>query len=188
MAEAMLALCPRARGWTRLGVFTSTDATGQQGDKSFDRLGRGAAISRDITLVDRAHFNTQDVSVAAADRPYEERRSRRAWIGWAHRLADDHGVWRGFGASPGSTFPASPSAANHDPCADGAIRPRSFPPNLYFVSSEFTLYGRPGLQGGPRGSSAKQEEMYRTYAAQSLKPDQGSVARLGCGDRGHRRC
>src|SRR4051812_47558113 len=57
MAEAMLRFA-RSRGWKRVALVTSTDATGQQGDKSFDKM-MARDDFKDMQLVDRVHFNVQ---------------------------------------------------------------------------------------------------------------------------------
>ena len=54
----------RLKGWTRLALITSTDATGQDADRGFDDLA-AQPDNRDINFVARVHFNTGDVSVSA---------------------------------------------------------------------------------------------------------------------------
>lgn len=51
----------KARGITRIGMISSTDATGQDGDKNVS----AAAAADGITLVDQEHFNPTDLSVTA---------------------------------------------------------------------------------------------------------------------------
>lgn len=52
----------RARGWTKVGVISSTDATGQEADAEIDRA---FAAEKSEEIVDREHFNPSDISVAA---------------------------------------------------------------------------------------------------------------------------
>jgi branched-chain amino acid transport system substrate-binding protein len=52
------------RGWKRVAIITSTDASGQDGERAFDAA-LGAPENRDMTVVARQHFNNADVSVAA---------------------------------------------------------------------------------------------------------------------------
>jgi branched-chain amino acid transport system substrate-binding protein len=54
----------RGRGWRRIGLITSADATGQDGDRAVDAA-LAAPENRSVTLVDREHFNDADMSVAA---------------------------------------------------------------------------------------------------------------------------
>jgi branched-chain amino acid transport system substrate-binding protein len=54
----------RERGWRKVALITSTDASGQDGERQVN-----AAFStpenKNMEIVDREHFNTSDISVAA---------------------------------------------------------------------------------------------------------------------------
>ncbi|HTP84447.1 MAG TPA: ABC transporter substrate-binding protein [Alphaproteobacteria bacterium] len=52
------------RGWRRVGLITSTDASGQDGEKAVDRA-VGLPDLSDVKIVERAHFTPTAVSVAA---------------------------------------------------------------------------------------------------------------------------
>jgi len=52
------------RGWNRIAVMTSTDATGQDAERNFDAA-FAAPENRGTQLVAREHFNPTDVTVAA---------------------------------------------------------------------------------------------------------------------------
>ena len=54
----------RLKGWTRIAFMTSADATGQDAEQGLNEV-VGRPENKDITVVERAHFNTTDVSVAA---------------------------------------------------------------------------------------------------------------------------
>ncbi|MDF2115196.1 ABC transporter substrate-binding protein [Roseiarcaceae bacterium H3SJ34-1] len=54
----------RMRGWTRIALMTSADATGQDAEQSINSA-LADPSNKDIVIVDRAHFNVTDVSVAA---------------------------------------------------------------------------------------------------------------------------
>ncbi|HXP92954.1 MAG TPA: ABC transporter substrate-binding protein [Candidatus Binatia bacterium] len=54
----------RGKGWTKMAVITSTDATGQEADKILD-VTFAAAENKTVTVVDREHFAPSDISVAA---------------------------------------------------------------------------------------------------------------------------
>ncbi len=54
----------RLKGWTRIAFMTSADATGQDAEHGLDEVVKRPE-NKDITVVERAHFNTTDVSVAA---------------------------------------------------------------------------------------------------------------------------
>jgi branched-chain amino acid transport system substrate-binding protein len=54
----------RERGWTKIAMITSTDATGQDAERSLDEA-FARPENKAIRVVAREHFNTTDVSVAA---------------------------------------------------------------------------------------------------------------------------
>ena len=54
----------RLKGWTKVAFMTSADATGQDAEHGLDEV-VGRPENNSITVVERAHFNTTDVSVAA---------------------------------------------------------------------------------------------------------------------------
>ena len=63
LADAMLRFF-RLKGWTRIAFMTSADATGQDAEHGLNEIA-AKPENKDITVVERAHFNTTDVSVAA---------------------------------------------------------------------------------------------------------------------------
>jgi len=54
----------RMRGWNRIAIMTSSDATGQDAERGLNETA-GLPENKDVRIVARAHFNTTDVSVAA---------------------------------------------------------------------------------------------------------------------------
>jgi branched-chain amino acid transport system substrate-binding protein len=54
----------RERGWTKIAMITSTDATGQDAERSLDEA-FARPENKAVKVVAREHFNTTDVSVAA---------------------------------------------------------------------------------------------------------------------------
>lgn len=52
----------RARGWRKIAIITSSDATGQDAERGIDAAFNAAS---GVEIVDREHFNITDVSVAA---------------------------------------------------------------------------------------------------------------------------
>jgi branched-chain amino acid transport system substrate-binding protein len=56
----------REKGWKRIAIMTSSDATGQDAERGIDEtLSQPEYRDAGLKLVERAHFNTTDVSVAA---------------------------------------------------------------------------------------------------------------------------
>lgn len=54
----------RAKGWSRIGLIASTDATGQEGERMVND-GLALPKNKDMMVVRRAYFNTADVSADA---------------------------------------------------------------------------------------------------------------------------
>jgi branched-chain amino acid transport system substrate-binding protein len=54
----------RLRGFTRIAILSSTDATGQEADRDYD-VAKSLPENKSIEYVAREHFNLSDVSVAA---------------------------------------------------------------------------------------------------------------------------
>jgi branched-chain amino acid transport system substrate-binding protein len=52
------------RGWNRLAIIATSDATGQDSEKHVDKI-LSAPEFKGMTIIDREHFNPTDVSVAA---------------------------------------------------------------------------------------------------------------------------
>lgn len=80
LADAMIRYF-RLKGWTRLAFLTSADATGQDAERGLDEV-VGRAENKDVTVVDHAHFNTTDVSVAAQIEHIKEA-NPQALIAWS---------------------------------------------------------------------------------------------------------
>jgi len=55
----------RAKGLKKIALMTSTDATGQDAERSIDAAVNAPENGGAVTLVDREHFNTTDLSVGA---------------------------------------------------------------------------------------------------------------------------
>jgi branched-chain amino acid transport system substrate-binding protein len=54
----------RIKGWTKIATLANTDATGQSNDKAMDEI-VARPENKDVSLVERQHFNPSDISVAA---------------------------------------------------------------------------------------------------------------------------
>jgi len=54
----------RLKGWTKIGLIFSTDATGQDAENGIKSI-LALPENKDVTVTDTAHFNTTDLSVAA---------------------------------------------------------------------------------------------------------------------------
>ena len=159
----------RFKGWTRLALLTSTDATGQDADRGFDAL-LALPENRDIKLVARAHFNAGDVSVTAQIQQVKAAQPQ-AFIAWStgSPIAT---VFRamieaGF-AVPVGTTGGNMTYAQMKQFA--AILPRE----LYLPAPEWPIDGNPGIPLAP-AVAAKQRAFHDAFAAAGLRPDEGSI-------------
>ncbi len=89
LAAALLRYFGR-KGWKKVALITSTDASGQDAYKNFKSL-FGTDDHRDVELVAEAQLNPTDVSAAAQNSTFEGRQSGRAG-GVVDRRPDRHGV------------------------------------------------------------------------------------------------
>jgi branched-chain amino acid transport system substrate-binding protein len=159
----------RFKGWMRLALITSTDATGQDADRGFDEL-RAQPDNRDIQFVARVHFNTADVSVAAQ---MEEVKAAhpQAFIAWSTgspiATVFRAMVQAGLGLPVGTTG-GNMTYAQMNQFA--AILPKE----LYLPSPEWAV-GDNARIALPPAVAAKQAAFYRAFAAAGVKPDEGSV-------------
>ena len=159
----------RLRGWTRLGLLASTDASGQDADKSFAEV-LALPENKDVHIVEHSHFNLSDVSVAA-----QIERMRAAapdvLLAWTTGTA----VATIFKATiqAGYDVPVATSAGNQS-YGQMAQFAGFLPKQLYIPTSTY-----PAHEGvfklDPR-VEAEQAEMSATLAAANLIPDQHTAA------------
>ena len=158
----------RARGWTRLAVMTSTDASGQDADRGIDGV-LAMPEFKDVTIVAREHFNTADVSVSAQIENIKAARPQ-AFIAWS------------TGTPVATIFKGITEAGLDIPVAttDGNMtwpqmtRYADFlPKQLYFPSGVWVAHdSRVAL---PAAVKAAQDRFYAAYAAAGVKPDVASA-------------
>jgi branched-chain amino acid transport system substrate-binding protein len=159
----------RLKGWTKLALMTSTDATGQDADRGFDEL-LALPENKGIQVVEHAHFDTKDVSVAAQIERVKAAKPQ-VFIGWSTG-APSATIFRGAAQSaldlPVGTTGGNMTYAQMDRFA--AFLPKEF----FLPSSEWAVGDDTGLKL-PAGVAAKQTEFYTAFKAAGLKPDEGSV-------------
>jgi branched-chain amino acid transport system substrate-binding protein len=167
-AAAMLRFF-RLKGWTRLALMTSTDATGQDADRGFDAL---AALpeNRDIRFVARVHFNPADVSVSAQIERVKAARPQ-AFIAWStgSPIAT---VFRGI-VQAGFDPPVGTTGGNLT-YAEMNQFAGFLPGALYLPAPEWPIGNDPKV-ALPPAVAAKQKQLFAAFAAAGAKPDEGSV-------------
>jgi len=70
----------RERGWKKVAMITSTDASGQDGERQVNTA-FSSPENKDMAIVDREHFNTTDISVAA-QMTHIKQSGAQAMIAW----------------------------------------------------------------------------------------------------------
>ncbi len=159
----------RLKGWKRIAFISTTDATGQDGDKS---LAQAMALpeNRDVTLVEHTHFNVADVSIAAQ---VELIRAAKPQIVIVWTIGSATGtVFRGL-VQGGLDLRVATDAGNMTFVQMQQFRD-IMPKECYFSSPAWPIYGDPRVKLDP-GVAAKQKEFFGAFAAAKLKPDEGSM-------------
>ncbi len=159
----------RFKGWTRLALITSTDATGQDADRGFDEL-LALPENRDIKFVARVHFNTSDVSVTAQIERVKAAQPQ-AFVAWStgspiatvFRAMIQAGL-----AVPVGTTGGNMTYAQMNQFAD------ILPKGLYLPAPEWPVGDNPAIPLPP-AVTAKQRDFAAAFAAAGVKPDEGSV-------------
>ncbi|MDE2227830.1 MAG: ABC transporter substrate-binding protein [Alphaproteobacteria bacterium] len=159
----------RGRGWTKLALMTSTDATGQDADKGFAKL-LAQPANKGITIVAHPHFNPTDVSVSAQIEDVKAAKPQ-AFIGWAVG-APSATIFRGA-VQGGLTVPMGSSGGNMT-YAQMHRFAAFLPRELYLPSSVWAVNGDPRVKLDP-AVAKKQKEFFAAFAADGKKPDEGSI-------------
>jgi branched-chain amino acid transport system substrate-binding protein len=159
----------RSKGWTRLALITSSDATGQDADKGFDEL-LALAENKDIKVVAHPHFNTSDVSVSAQIETIKQA-NPQAVIAWStgSPIAT---VFRGM-VQAGLELPVGTTGGNMTFAQMNQFA-GFLPKELYLPSPLWAIGDDPRLPLD-EGTAVKQKAFYGAYAEAGIKPDEGSV-------------
>jgi len=159
----------RLKGWTKLALITSTDATGQDADRGFAEV-LADAENKNVQLVAHVHFNTADVSVAAQ---MEQVRAANAQAVIAWSTGSPVGtVLRGLIQS-GIDLPVGTTGGNMT-YAQMKLLADYLPKEFYFPSAEWPVGSDARVKLNP-AVAAKQKEYYAAFAEAGVKPDEGSV-------------
>jgi branched-chain amino acid transport system substrate-binding protein len=153
----------RERGWTRIAVITSTDATGQDVERQLDGI-LTMPENKGVSFVIREHFNPTDISVSAQMQRIRASNAQAVltWstgtpFGTLLRGAHDAGIELPVGASNGNMTFAQ------------VTQYKSFlPRELYFPGARGF-----SLETGRGGVHDAQLRYFETLKAAGLKPDIG---------------
>jgi branched-chain amino acid transport system substrate-binding protein len=151
------------RGFTRIALLEPTDATGQDGEKAFDAA---MAQFKDLTLVDREHYNPTDISVAAQI-THIKAASPQVLFAWATGTPIAtvlHGAIDG-----GLDVPIFTSHGNMTYLAMNQLSDLAPKAGLYFAGPRFV--GRDTMPNGPAKNGV--DTFLRLLSAAGVKPDGG---------------
>lgn len=167
-AEALLRFF-RAKGWRKIALINSSDATGQEGDREFGDLFARPDYS-DLKLVAQEHFNVTDVSIAAQ---LERIRAGgpQAVIFWASGTPAAtvlRGLVQAAFALPVGSIGSNMTYAQMTQYA--SFLPKEF----YLPNPQWPAAGDVSLGIDPRVAT-RQKELYAAYEAAGIKVDAASV-------------
>jgi branched-chain amino acid transport system substrate-binding protein len=153
----------RLRGWTRIALMFSSDATGQDAETGLKTV-LALAENKDMNLVATAHFNTTDVSVAAQIETVKAA-NPQCFIAWSSgtpiatifRAVRDQGLEVPMGTTDGNM--------NY---AQMAQYTDFLPPQLYIPAAQWVV--RDTQQLAP-AVARQHEALYAAYEAAGARPD-----------------
>ncbi len=154
----------RLKGWTRIAVMFSTDASGQDAERGIDEVVKFPE-NKGVKIVERVHFNPTDVSVSAQIERVKAAKPQ-VFIAWS------------TGAPIATVFKGIVQAGLDVPVAttDGNMtytqmkQYASFlPKQLYIPSAAWAARGE-GVQL-PADVKKAQDEFYAAYQAEGAAPD-----------------
>jgi branched-chain amino acid transport system substrate-binding protein len=155
----------RAKGWTRIALITTTDASGQDADKSFNELVKEPGFV-DIKLVEDTHFNPSDVSITAQVARIAAAEPQVV-ISWATAAAGAT-VFRAL-IQAGLDLPVAASGSN---MTFGQMTEYAgfLPKQLFFGVSAWAAHGDPGMDL-PAGVLEEQKKFFAAQQAAGLHAD-----------------
>jgi branched-chain amino acid transport system substrate-binding protein len=151
----------RERGWTRIGLLTSSDASGQAFEQSFDRA-LALPENRDVAAVVREHFATADLAIAG-QAAHIKAVNPQAVIGWT------------TGTPFGTVLRGLHDVGYEGPVAGGngnmvfaqlAQYAGFLPKELYFPGRRAVAEGTP-----PGPVHDAQTEYFKAFASIGVRPD-----------------
>ncbi len=158
----------RQKGWTRIAFLTSADATGQDAERGLDQV-VALPENKSVKIVDHAHFNITDVSVAAQIEHIREAKPQ-ALIAWStgSPIAT---VFKGI-IQAGLNIPVATTDGNMT-FAQMKQYKAFLPKQLYIPSAEWVRHTGV-LKLAPAVETA-QKQFFDAFDAAHYKPDIGAT-------------
>jgi len=155
----------RGRGWKKVAIMTSNDATGQDADRIIDDAVNAPENQGQISLVDHEHFNLTDISVAAQISRIKAS-GAQAVIFWT--VGTPFGTLLREAANAGLTIPQFTSAGNLNYAQLEAYQ--SFmPDNLYMMAPPWAA---PNAFSN-RGFRKYADTYFNAFKPTNVRPDEG---------------
>jgi branched-chain amino acid transport system substrate-binding protein len=152
----------KARGWTRVAVVSTTDASGQAYDRSFEAA-LAAPDGRGIEVVAHEHYNTADVSLLAQ---IAKVRAAGPQVVLTPGVGPAFATFLRQSYDGGLNLPIVGSSANIN--AAQLEQYKSFiPKDLFFVSS----WAAAPDPAAPRGVNAARAVFYQAFRDAGMKPE-----------------
>jgi branched-chain amino acid transport system substrate-binding protein len=165
----------RLRGWTKLAVMTSSDASGQDAERGIlDAV--ALPENKSVQLVVRTHFNTTDVSVAAQIETVKAAQPQ-AFIAWSTGTPIAT-VFKGI-IQAGLNVPVGTTDGNMTR-AQMAQYAAFLPGQLYFPAGQWVAHGS-AARLDPAVKRA-QDQFYDTYKSTGTPPDAAATHGWGPGN------
>jgi branched-chain amino acid transport system substrate-binding protein len=155
----------RGRGWRKFALMTSNDATGQDAERIIDEAVNAPENQGTVSLVDREHFNSTDISVAAQI-AHIKGSGAQAVIFWT--VGTSFGTLVREATQGGLTIPQFTSAGNLNYAQ--LIGYQSFmPDNLYMMAPPWAA-----PDAFPNRAFRKYAAGYlEAFKAAGIRPDEG---------------
>jgi branched-chain amino acid transport system substrate-binding protein len=154
----------RLKGWKRVAIMTSSDASGQDAERGLNEAA-GMPENKEIQIVARAHFNTTDVSVAAQIENVKAA-NPQAFIAWSTG-APIATVFKGI-VQAGLDVPTATTDGNMT-YAQMKNYGDFLPRQLYIASAMWAGYGQ--VKGIDPAVEKQQKAIYDEYKAIGAAPD-----------------
>jgi branched-chain amino acid transport system substrate-binding protein len=160
----------RMKGWTKLAIMTSTDASGQDAENNLKEVvAMPENKDKGVTIVENAHFNTSDVSVTAQIERVKAA-GPQAMIAWSTG-APVATVFRGI-QQAGLDIPIGTTDGNMTYAQMNQFA-AFLPKRLYIPASQWVALENPSIKLDPAVEAA-QQAYYKVFKEAGLQPEVSS--------------
>jgi branched-chain amino acid transport system substrate-binding protein len=158
----------RMKGWTKIAIMTSTDASGQDAENNLKKVVQ-MPENKGVEIVEAAHFNITDVSVTAQIQRVKAAKPQ-AFITWSTG-APIATIFRGI-IQAGLEVPVATTDGNMT-YAQMKQYAAFLPKDLYIPAAQWVTGYTPSIKL-PAPEAAKQKEFYDAFKSAGVQPDVAS--------------